>query len=184
MSQAGILSLSDVIIPPDVPTRFVTDSGTVIPAAHVVNVNGASSTSNNINGISFIANPTLSNNLVGELTNRITGSITTTDGITPVTIYSFPLGSTPGTYLFNQQVVGYNQTDAIGAVYVGYRGVRTTGAAGVFINSNLVLVGEEGSFTIAEVVNSISGNNAVLKITGITGKVIDWVVVTTYTFVS
>lgn len=48
-------------LPPSVPTSFITDNGTVIPAANIVNVNGS-------NGVTVTANPNLSNNMLVTLT--------------------------------------------------------------------------------------------------------------------
>lgn len=51
-------------LPPSVPTSFVTDNGTVIPAANIVNITGGP-------GIEVVANPTGSNNLVINQTNVV-----------------------------------------------------------------------------------------------------------------
>lgn len=185
MSQAGIISSSASPPPPPVPTSFVTDvNSPSVPIANIEKVFGGTSTANNTNGVRTDGSSG-SNTLTVQLTNRIVASVTTTDGVTPVTAFTFPLGATPGTYLFNQYITAYDTTSQLGAVYSGVRGVRTTGAAGALINSNMIFEGEEGTFNEGgEIINSIVGNNLVLTITGLAGKTIDWVVLNTYIFAS
>lgn len=184
MSQAGIISTTSGPVPPTVATSYPTDiNSPAIPAANVLNVLGSDVSTNNQNGIQTDGSSG-SNTLTVQLTNRITATATTTDGVTGVQLYSFALGATPGTYLFTQKVVGFNTTLNEGAVYSGFRGVRTSGAAGVLINANQIIVGEEGSFALTEVVNSVSVNNAVLTVTGIAGSTIHWYVLTDYIFIS
>lgn len=68
-------------LPPSVPTSFVTDSGTVIPAANTVNVNGGP-------GIQVIANPTGSNNMEILLTEASPSYTNVTSGMSPYTTSS------------------------------------------------------------------------------------------------
>ena len=65
-------------LPPSVPTSFVTDSGTVIPAANIVNINGG-------NGIQVVANPNGSNNILINLTEVAPAYTNVTTGIYMVT---------------------------------------------------------------------------------------------------
>jgi hypothetical protein len=182
MSQAGVINIAGGG-GGNIPTSFITDSGTVIPAGNIVNVNGGltTSTQNNVNGISAIANPNNSNNMVVELTNRITGSVQTVGAATQI-LWTFPLGVTPGTYLFTNNTVGFNITDSTGAGYSDLGVFRTTGAAAILLGTSPAFVVEEGVQTVAEVFFTNTGNAVTLNVTGIAGKTIDWLSITTYIF--
>jgi hypothetical protein len=193
MSQAGIINTSSGPVPPTVPTSFVTDSGTVIASGSVVTINGGSTTANNSNGITVIANPNGSMFEVVELTNRATGAVTTT-GATSANVITFALGATPGVYTFDITVAGFAKTGVSAPLGCGYTivgSVRTTGAAATLIPTQVVDHFEEGALGVppqATAILAVSGNSAVVTVTGVSdgaaGYVIDWVATLNYTFAS
>jgi hypothetical protein len=180
MSQV-IKNLASGPVPPAVPTSFVTDDGTAIPAANILNVNGVDSTENNANGILTRANPDLSDNLEVVITNRLQGTVTTADA-TPTPIITF----TPtviGTYTIETRIGAYNTTDTLGAGYSLFGTARYDG-----VNSNLCgtadrIVNEEAGMETASVTFTVSGANILINAVGIAAKTINWSAVGLYTFV-
>jgi hypothetical protein len=163
-------------LPPQVPTSFVTDNGTVVPAGNVVNINGGTSTVNNTNGIQVIANPNGSNNEIVQLTNRAVGSTTTVGAVTAPVI-TFPLGAVPGTYTFDIQVAGFATAGVGSPLAAGFTvvgAVRTTGAAAILIPTQVVDHFEEGALSACTCLLGVSGNNALVNVTGVAGFTIDW----------
>lgn len=172
-------------VPPDVPTEFETQNGTAIPSANLLIVNGIDSTENDLDGIIVkggVVGTGTSNKVDVVLTNRITGTATTTDAVTPQTVYSFPLGATPGTYNFFIRIVAYNQTSLLSASYTSFAAVRTTGAAGTLIGESTGMFEEEGAMTAYDVANSITGNTYELIVTGYNADTVVVVALTEYVF--
>lgn len=75
MSQAGILGIDSSVLPPDVPTSFVTDLGTAIPAANILQVIGGTNVSTTGVGNVLTINATASGltwNVVTSANNPVT----------------------------------------------------------------------------------------------------------------
>lgn len=66
-------------LPPSVPTSFITDSGTVVPAGNIVNVTGG-------DGVEVIASPNGSNNMVINLTEIAPQYTSVTFAMSPYTV--------------------------------------------------------------------------------------------------
>ena len=85
-------------LPPSVPTSFVTDIGTVIPAGNVVNVNGGP-------GVQVIANPNGSNNMVVDITEISPAYTNVTNAMSPYTVtatdYFISVDATAGMVTIN-----------------------------------------------------------------------------------
>ena len=168
-------------LPPVVPTSFVTDDGTAIPAANILNVNGVDSTENNANGILTRANPDLSDNLEVVITNRFQGTVTTADA-TPTPIITFT-PTVVGSYTIETRISAYNTTDTLGAGYSLFGTARFDG-----VNSNLCgtadrIVNEEAGMETASATFTVSGANILINAVGIAAKTINWSAVSLYSYV-
>lgn len=174
-------------IPPIIPTTFTTHDGAATPAANNLNVftsqTGVTTagTDNNIKGVTTSATGSTVNVI---LTNRITGTATTTDGVTPANVFTFNLGAIPGTYLFRSYLVVYDLTGSLGGGYSSFATVRTTGAVGTLLNTGNFFISEEGALSALDLANEVTANTLQLNVTGIAGKTIHYNALTEFIFVS
>lgn len=169
-------------LPPSVPTSFPTDvNSPAIPIANVLNVLGGDTTANDNEGIRTDGSSG-SNTLTIQLTNRVKGVVTTTNA-TPTSIITFALSATPGVYEIGGSVAAFDITDTAGASYSFTSGIRSTGAAAIEIGTQFTTNFEEAALAAADIDVTVSGNNIIIQVTGILGKLIDWDALFTYRFV-
>lgn len=187
MSQFYVTSVSNT---PSVPTSFVTDvadnttsgPGTAIPAANILNLLGRDTNQNNDNGIRTDADPDNGSTVYIELTNRITGQLTTTDA-TPTTIVSLNMGVVPGVYYIEGSIVAYDVTDSAGGAYTYSGAAITDGATATEIAVENKDVYEQAAMAASDISLGVTGNTAFAQVTGIAGKTINWSALFTYRFV-
>lgn len=184
MSQAGSNNTSAGPVPPAVPTSFVTQNGTAVPAANILIVNANDSTENNANGIiskGGVVGTGTSNELDIIVTNRLQGVVTTVNS-TPTAMTTFT-PTVVGTYAIEARISAYNTTSILGAGYSLFGTARFDGA-----NSNLCgtpdkIVNEEGAMSSANVTMTVSGANILINAVGYGAENINWSAVGLYTFV-
>lgn len=174
-------SLASGPVPPTVPTSFVTDvNSPAVPAANILNEIGGNVTANNDNGIRTDGSSG-SNTLTIQLTNRLTGNVTTVGAVTSALITFTP--TVVGTYAIELRIAAYNTTSTIGAGYSVFGTARFDGA-----NSNLCgtldkIVNEEGAMSSANITMTVSGADILFNAVGYAAQTINWQGVGLYTFI-
>jgi hypothetical protein len=168
-------------IPPIIPTSFVLDDGTAIPAANVLDVFGIDSTENNANGILTRATPNLGNVLDIVITNRIQGTASTAGAVT--TAISTFTPTAIGTYAIECRVAAFNTTASLGAGYSIFGTARFDGANSTLCGTMDRIVNEEGTMSSANVTMTVSGANILINGVGYAANNINWSAVGLYTFV-
>lgn len=164
-------------IPPSVPESFVTDSGTAIPVANVLNVVTPGS------GTQGIMTSGSGNTITITLDEQVIDGTTTTVGAVTGDVITFPLGAVAGVYTFDCKIAGFDSATPSGAGYTIVGSVRTTGAAAVLLANQAVDSFEEASTATCAGSLAVSGNNAVFRVLGAAGLTINWKAVAEYVFI-
>lgn len=170
-------------IPPTVASTYTTDINTpAIPAANILIVTGGSSTVNNNNGVRTDGSGG-SNTLTVQLTNRLSGTGSTV-GAVNTDLITFALGATPGVYIFEFEICGFESSTPAGVGYSVFGTVRTTGAAAVLVGTPDKIVNEEVALLGCDVNLVVSGNSAIVRATGVAPLTISWRSLGQYTLVT
>lgn len=170
-------------LPPSVPTSFVTDiNSPSVPSANLENVFGGFVATDNANGIQTDGSSG-SNTLTIELTNRLGGSGTTV-GATTADLVIFSLGSTAATYVIDANFCGFNASTPAGAGYSIFGCVRTDAVTAFLVDIPDKINNEDAALVPCNADLVVSGNNAILRVTGVAGLTVNWAVVATYVKVS
>jgi len=161
---------------PSVATSYVTDSGTAVPAANILNVLGTDGVTTSGAGNTVTVSLESANTASGQ-----------TVGAVSTNIPFFTFTATPGTYGFRVTVAafvsaGTDANDGGGYFFTG--AVRTDGAATTIIGVTDKFVVEDASLVGANVVVDVSGNTLIATVTGVAGDTIEWNILTNGIFSS
>lgn len=181
------------VLPPVVPTSFVAQTGTAVPSANILLVNAYDSVENSDNGIVSKGGVSAgdppgagaTNELDIYLTNRATGTVTTTNATPTIALtFSLATGGTTGVYYISGDVVAYDVTDSAGGAYSFVSGAKTIVGVGTEIGTEFKDELEDAAMAAADFSVSVSGNNFIITVVGIIGKTINWNISITYRFTS
>ncbi len=174
MSQAGSFVQGGAgPIPPQVPTTFVTDvNSPAFPALNILNVPGGDIITNNDNGVQTDGSSG-GDILTIQLTNRQTGTVSTTDA-TLTTIQTFALGATPSSFYVYGNVQAFEAATPSAGAFSFSGGYRTDGAAAVELGTEFHDDFKSVALTTADIFLSVSGNNVLVQVQGVAALNINW----------
>lgn len=184
MSQIYKTLTSSGPIPPIIPTSFVTDDGTAVPAANILIVHGTDSTEDNANGIiakGGVVGTGTSNEVDIVLTNRTRVTATTSDGggqVQTVTIFT-PVVASAITFVVS--VTGYDSAnnETAGGELIGLAR-RSGGGVTVVIGTNDTFDESDAGLIASDWDVVTDGILIQMQFTGVAGRTVNWSAVFIY----
>ena len=175
MSQAGITQSGSGGAGP--LSTLTGDNGIAVPPDGASNINLLTGVGLTSTGV------VLTNTITFTLDGSSEGTATTVGAVT-ADVITIPLGATPATYTFEARVASFESTTPAGGGYQLIAMFRTTGVAATQIGATDEVVNEEAALVPSLADFVASGNNAILRVTGVAGLTIDWKAFSIYTMVT
>ena len=173
MSQSGILADSTTALA-DVESLTGDSGGAVFPdSAKNIDILGGTG----------LTTAGTTNTITINQDGLVLGTGQTVGAVTDDVI-SFDAGAVAGAYAIQASVVGFDSSTTAGTVYRLNNGVRTTGAATTATGSTDVQINEEAALATADADIIVSGNNIIVRVTGVAGLTLEWKARLQYTFIS
>ncbi len=163
-------------IPPTVIVEVDTQDGNATTANSILILNGVSSSENNDNSIitkGGVAGTGTANEVDIVLTNRITGTVSTST-TTQIPIITFSLGATPGTYYVYGNVQAFDANTPAGGGFSFSGAYRTNGTTGVELGKEFHDDFKSVTFLNADINLDITGNNVIVSVIGLNLVPINW----------
>lgn len=179
MSQSGILS-DTTSGAADIETLTGDSGGAVGPdGAFNLNIVGGSSETFNLDGLQTEGSPG-TNTITINLMNTASGTGQTIGAVTDDVI-TFAMGASPRTCTFDIKIASFESTTPAGAGYNIFGAARTDGASATLVGTPDVVTNEEVALAAASADLVVSGNNAIIRVTGVAGLTINWTAQEIYT---
>lgn len=147
-----------------IPDSFVTDSGTAVPSLGVLNVLGDGTT---------IATSGSGNTITISGLNTIVDTGITVGAVTD-DLVTIALGATPSSFTFEARVAGFESTGPSGTGYSLFACARTDGATATLVGTVDQIINQDVALTASNATFVVSGNDAILRVTGVAGLTIHW----------
>lgn len=106
--------------------------------------------------------------------NGAASGTATTVGAVTADVITFSMGVTPLVREFDVIVAGFEGVTPAGAGYAVIGAVRTDGVTATLVGTPDVISNEEAALVLAHATIVVSGNNAVVQVTGVAGLTINW----------